>query len=123
MIAATGCSAATDEASDALDQAQVHGRWTGSWTGEGTRTGPATLTLEQKGLKVRGTLTLANNECLSVVSVEGKLDDDGFSGDVTAGAISVHVTGSASLDEILGVYEALETGPCPGQRGNVRLFK
>jgi hypothetical protein len=119
----TGCSAAADEAESTIDDANIHGTWTGTWTGEGTKTGPATLTLEQKGLTVRGTLELKNNQCISIAQVVGRVDDDGFSGEVTLGAMTVHFSGDADLEEILGVYEALATGPCPGERGNVRLFK
>jgi hypothetical protein len=122
-VASTGCGSATDEVSSAIDDVNIHGTWTGTWTGEGTNTGPATLTLEQKGLTVRGTLELKHNQCISVASVVGRIDDDGFSGEVTAGAMSVHFSGDVDLEEILGVYDALSTGPCPGERGNVRLFK
>ncbi len=140
----TACSVA-EKAETAVEDANIHGTWTGTWTGEGTKsgpapltreqivaatgtgegtnTGPAKLTLEQKGRSVRGTLELQNNQCVSIAEVVGRVDDDGFSGEVTLGAMSVHFSGSVDLEEILGVYEALSTGPCPGERGNVRLFK
>jgi hypothetical protein len=120
--AMTGCGIA-DKAETAVEDANIHGTWTGTWTGEGTKTGPAKLTLEQKGLSVRGTLELENNQCVSIAEVTGRVDDDGFSGEVTLGAMTVHFSGDVDLEEILGVYEALATGPCPGERGNVRLFK
>lgn len=121
LSTAAGCSAAEDAATDSLDSIHNEKTLNGTWRGSDGSKGPATVTLEQRGLNVSATLVLTGHRCVERMELAGGLDKDGFSGTADVGAVHLEFSGKADFSELLADYEALADGPCPGDKGNVQL--
>lgn len=125
-LALVGCGTASEAATDTVDAVEetrtetLHGSWTST---EGEKR-PATLVLEQRALSAKMILTLEGHVCLSESVIEAKLSlTEGV--DTTADVAGMHleIEGEPDLEDIVGNFEAIAGGPCPGQGGWMQFTK
>lgn len=119
-FAMVGCGTASDAATDTVDAVEETRTTSmaGTWTAEDGEKRPAQLTLEQRALSVKMILTLEGHVCLQESIVEAKVSlSDGV--DTTADVAGMHleIEGEPDLEDIIGNFEAIAGGPCPGQGG------
>jgi hypothetical protein len=122
----TGCSSASDVASDAKGATNdgvetinetrttsLHGKWRSS-SGEER---PASITVEQRALTAKLVVTLDGHVCLAESVVEAKVTIDGVKTTADVAGMHLELEGEPGLEEVIGNFEAIEDGPCPGQGG------
>lgn len=119
-FAMVGCGTASDAATDTVDAVdETHTTsMAGTWTSNEGEKRPAHLVLEQRSLSVKIVLQLEGHVCLSESVIEAKFSlSDGV--DTTADIAGMHlrIEGEPDLDDLIGNFEAIEGGPCPGQGG------
>lgn len=119
LLALTGCSAATDAASDAVDVVEetrttsLHGMW----RSESGVERPASITIEQRALTAKLTVVLEGHVCLAESTLEVKLTIEGVKTKADVAGMHLEIDGEPGLEEIFGNFEAIKDGPCPGQGG------
>lgn len=121
LLGLTACGAAGD-AVDTIEEpktAALHGTWT-SDAGEAR---PASITIEQRSLSAKLTVVLEGHVCLAESTVETKVTLDGVKTTADVAGMRLELDGSPGLEEILGNFEALEEGPCPGQGGWLSVYR
>lgn len=119
-LAMVGCGTASEAATDTVDAVEETRTTSmaGTWTSSDGEKRPAKLTLEQRALSVKMILTLEGHVCLAESVVEAKFSlSDGV--DTTADVAGMHleIEGEPDLEDIIGNFEAIAGGPCPGQGG------
>lgn len=119
VASVTACGSASEAATDTVD-AVDETRTTslhGTWTAAGGETRPATVTVEQSALSARLIVALDGHVCLAESVVEAKVTMDGVKTTADVAGMHLELDGSPGLEEVLGNFDAIEGGPCPGQGG------
>ena len=63
------------------------------------------------------TVELEGHRCLARSVVKGKVTIDGVDATADVAGMTFHLNSTPTLEEIKGNFEALENGPCFGERG------
>ncbi len=120
-VALTGCGAASD-AVDELDEPHT-GSLHGTWKSESGVERPATITIHQRALTVKLTVSLEGHVCLAQSTLETEVTFDGVKTVADVGGMHLELEGKPGLEEIVGNFAALKDGPCAGQGGWVSVFR
>lgn len=123
FVSLTACSAAEDAATDSLDLVHTSATFSGTWRGVDGSSGPATGHFEQRGVSATAALVLDGHKCVERIALHGEVGFDGWSGSADVGSMQLRYSSNPEISELLADYEAITTGPCPGEKGNVRLFR
>lgn len=116
-----GCGTATDTL-DAVEETRtttLHGKWT-SQTGEER---PASVTVEQRALSAKLIVALDGHACLAESVIEAKVGIDGVKTTADVAGMHLELDGSPGLDDLLGNFDAIAGGPCPGQGGSMAVYR
>jgi len=101
----------------------VTGTWNGTWMSSSGVGGAVTMTLSQDGSTVTGPGNFIDSTCFADGVVSGSLIGNFFSGQLTAGAISVDITGAVA-DGFSGAYIVPPGGTCTtGDFGTFELTR
>jgi hypothetical protein len=121
-----GCGSASEAASDTVD-AVGETRTTslaGSWTSTSGEQRPATLTVEQNALSAKMILTLDGHVCLSESVIEAKVSiTEGVKTTADVAGMHLEIEGKPDFEDVVGNFEAIAGGPCPGQGGWMQFEK
>ena len=119
LFALAGCSAGTEAAGDAVDAVEetrttsLHGTWR---TTDGEER-PASITVEQRALTAKLIVALDGHVCLANNVVEAKVTTNGIETTADVAGMHLELEGEPGLEEVIGNFEAIKDGPCPGQGG------
>jgi hypothetical protein len=126
MVGLTGCASTGEVASDAKDATNdavntveetrttsLHGKWRSS-SGEER---PASITVEQHALTAKLIVALDGHVCLAESIVEAKVTIEGVKTTADVAGMHLELEGEPGLEEVIGNFEAIKDGPCPGQGG------
>jgi hypothetical protein len=120
LVAACSGSTATVNSPPAYD---VGGAWSGSFVSQTGARGATTASLTQSGSTIGGSFT-AQNSCVGGGKFSGTLSADSLSGTITAGAVSISLSGTvASTNQIDGTYNLAAAGACPSDAGSFHLAR
>jgi hypothetical protein len=119
-LAMVGCGTASEAATDAVD-AVDETRTTslaGSWTSDSGERRPATLIVEQRALSAKMILTLDGHICLSESVIEAQVTiPEGVKTTADVAGMRLEIEGKPDFEDVVGNFEAIAGGPCPGQGG------
>jgi hypothetical protein len=121
-----GCGSASEAATDTVDAVEETRTETlhGSWTSDSGEKRPATLIVEQRALSAKMILTLDGHICLSESVIEAKVSiPDGVSTTADVAGMHLEIEGKPDFDDVIGNFEAIAGGPCPGQGGWMQFAK
>jgi hypothetical protein len=101
----------------------VGGSWSGSFVSQTGARGTTTASLTQTGSNLGGSFT-ADNSCIGGGKFTGTLSADSLSGSVSAGAVTISLSGTvASAKQIDGTYTLGAGGACPADSGSFHLAR
>src|SRR5688500_4230671 len=125
-FAMAGCGSASEAATDTVDAVEETRSETlhGSWTSHDGEKRPATLTVEQRALSARLILTLDGHVCLSESIIEAKVSiPEGVKTTADVAGMHLEIEGEPDFEDVIGNFEAIAGGPCPGQGGWMQFTK
>jgi hypothetical protein len=125
-FAMVGCGSASEAATDTVDAVGETRTETlqGSWTSTSGEKRPATLVVEQQALSAKLILTLDGHVCLSESVIEAKVSiTDGVKTTADVAGMHLEIEGKPDLEDVIGNFEAIAGGPCPGQGGWMQFTK
>jgi hypothetical protein len=119
-VACSGSTTSVDSSPPAYD---VSGSWSGTFISQTGVRGGTSASFTQAGSSVGGSFT-ANNSCIGGGKFAGTLSADSLSGNVTAGAVSIAMSGTVStVNQIDGTYTLSAAGGCPTDSGSFHLTR
>lgn len=121
-----GCSSASEAATDTVDAVEETRTTSlaGTWTAIDGEKRPALLVVEQRALSAKMILTLDGHVCLSESIIEAKVSiPDGLKTTADVAGMHLEIEGSPDFEDVIGNFEAIAGGPCPGQGGWMQLTK
>lgn len=124
--ALVACAPASEAATDTVDAVEETRTTTlaGSWTSTTGERRPAALTVEQRALSVKLILTLDGHICLAESVIEAEISiPDGVRTTADVAGMHLEIEGKPDLDDVIGNFEAIAGGPCPGQGGWMQFQK
>lgn len=121
-----GCGAASEAATDTVDAVEETRTTSlaGTWTSTDGEKRPALLVVEQRALSAKMILTLDGHICLSESIIEAKVSiPDGVSTTADVAGMHLEIEGKPDFEDVIGNFEAIAGGPCPGQGGWMQFAK
>jgi hypothetical protein len=121
-----GCGSASEAATDTVDAVEETRTTSlaGTWTSTSGEQRPAMLTVEQRALSAKMILTLDGHVCLSESVIEAKVSiPDGVKTEADVAGMHLEIEGKPDFEDVIGNFEAIAGGPCPGQGGWMQLTK
>ena len=125
-LVTVGCGSASEAATDTVDAVEETRTTTlaGSWTSTTGEKRPATLTVEQRALSAKMILTLDGHVCLAESVIEAKVSiPDGVKTTADVAGMHLEIEGKPDFEDVIGNFEAIAGGPCPGQGGWMQLTR
>jgi hypothetical protein len=110
LIASPSAAAAPD----------LTGEWSGMWHSHSGDAGPVSVSFEQNGSNVTGTMSLPGSDCFSSPSFTGTLDGNTLTGAFADANGHMNITGTVRGEALDGTY-AFVAGPCAGDTGTFAL--